>query len=404
MPLTDRAIRNIKPSDRPLRLFDGGGMYLEVSPAGGRWWRLKYRIGGKEKRLSLGVYPDVGLADARSRRDAARNLLANGVDPSERRKEEKRDAAGRAANSFEFVAREWHGKQEHLWVPHYATDVLHRLEGNLFPELGARAIASITAPMLLTELRKIEHRGSYDLAHRVLGVAGQVFRYGVATGRCERDPSGDLRGALTPHKSTNQAAVAPEELPALLRAIDGYDKIGDRLTALALRLLALTFVRTNELVGATWDEIDLDGAIWIVPAERMKMKDEHVVPLSAQALAILHEVKTLGGGSRYVFPGRNLDKPISNNTMIFALYRLGYKGKMTGHGFRAVASTMLNEASFRADVIERQLAHCERVKVRRAYNRAEYLPERRAMMQQWANMLDALAEGAQVIPLQRRAK
>lgn len=261
MPLTDRAIRNIKPSDRPLRLFDGGGMYLEVSPAGGRWWRLKYRIGGKEKRLSLGVYPDVGLADARSRRDAARNLLANGVDPSERRKEEKRDAAGRAANSFEFVAREWHGKQEHLWAPHYATDVLHRLEGNLFPELGARAIASITAPMLLTELRKIEHRGSYDLAHRVLGVAGQVFRYGVATGRCERDPSGDLRGALTPHKSTNQAAVAPEELPALLRAIDGYDKIGDRLTALALRLLALTFVRTNELVGATWTR-----STWTAPS------------------------------------------------------------------------------------------------------------------------------------------
>jgi integrase len=255
---------------------------------------------------------------------------------------------------------------------------------------------------LLAALRKIEYRGAHDLAHRVLQVAGQVFRYGVAIGRCGRDPSTDLRGALTPHKGRHQAAVTPDELPALLRAIDGYGELGDKLTGYALRLLALTFARTGELIGATWNEIDVDGATWIVPAKRMKMKTEHVVPLSRQALAILREVRALGVGSRHVFPGRNPDKPMSNNTMLFALYRLGYKGKMTGHGFRAVASTILNEAGFRADVIERQLAHCERNDVRGAYNRAEYLPERRAMMQQWADMLAALAKGAQVIPLQRR--
>jgi integrase len=403
MPLTDRAIRNAKPANKPRRLFDGGGLYLEISPSGGKWWRLKYRHGGKEKRVSLGVYPGVGLADARERRDAARKLLAGGKDPSAERKAEKREAKGRAANSFEVVAREWYGKQAHTWVESHASDVLRRLEANLFPEIGARPIADLDAPELLEAARKIEQRGAYDLAHRVLQVSGQVFRYGIATGRCKRDPSRDLRGALTPHKARNQAAVKPDELPALLRAIDGYAEVGDRQTALALRLLALTFVRTNELIGATWDEIDLEGAAWIVPAERMKMKTEHVVPLSRQAVEILRELQAIGGGSRYVFPGRNADKPISNNTMLFALYRLGYKGKMTGHGFRAVASTILNESGFRADVIERQLAHCERNDVRGAYNRAEYLPERRTMMQQWADMLGAMVEGAQVIPLQRRA-
>jgi integrase len=241
------------------------------------------------------------------------------------------------------------------------------------------------------------------LGFALLRLALQVFRYGVATGRCERDPSGDLRGALTPHKGRRQAAVTPDELPALLRAIEGYGELGDKLTGYALRLLALTFVRTGELIGATWEEIDADDATWIVPAERMKMKTEHVVPLSRQALAVLREVRASGGGNRYVFPGRNPDKPMSNNTMLFALYRLGYKGKMTGHGFRAVASTILNEAGFRSDVVERQLAHCERNDVRGAYNRAEYLPERRKMMQQWADMLAALASGARVIPLQRRA-
>lgn len=403
MPLTDRAIRNAKSAAKPVRMFDGGGMYLEVAPSGGKWWRFKYRFGGKEKRLSLGVYPDVSLMKAREKRDAARKLLAIGTDPGEKRKADQRESAGRAANSFEAVAREWYSKQAHTWVASHSTDVLRRLESNLFPEIGATPIAELTAPALLAAVRKIENRGAHDLAHRVLQVASQVFRYGVATGRCERDPAPDLRGALAPHKGRHQAAVTPEEMPALVRAIDGYGELGDKMTGCALRLLALTFVRTGELIGAVWSEIDMDGATWIVPAERMKMKTEHVVPLSRQALVILRKVRALGGGSRYVFPGGNPDKPISNNTMLFALYRLGYKGKMTGHGFRAVASTILNESNFRPDVIERQLAHCERNDVRGAYNRAEYLPERRKMMQQWADMLAALAQGAQVIPLQRKA-
>lgn len=403
MPLTDRAIRNAKPDVRATRLFDSGGLYLEIAPSGGKWWRFKYRFGGKEKRLSLGVYPAVPLAAARKRRDAARELLADGKDPSAQRKADKCEAAAKAANGFEAVAREWYAKHSRNWVATHAADVLRRLESNLFPDLGDKPIAEITAPVLLAAVRKIEHRGAHDLAHRVLQVASQIFRYGVATGRCERDPAPDLRGALTPHKSRNQAAVTPDELPALLRAIEGYGELGDKLTGYALRLMALTFVRTGELIGATWDEIDLDGATWIVPAARMKMKTEHVVPLSQQAIALLRELQAMSQGGRFVFPGRNPDKPISNNTMLFALYRLNYKGKMTGHGFRAVASTILNESGFRADVIERQLAHCERDDVRGAYNRAEYLPERRKMMQQWAEMLTAMRDGAKVIPLQRRA-
>jgi integrase len=407
-PLTDTAIRNTKPASKQQRLWDGDGLYLEVSPAGGRLWRFKYRFGGKEKLLALGKWNVVTLKDAREHRNDCRKLLARGIDPGEQRAQEKRAAAGKAANSFEAVAREWYGKQSGVWSESHADDVLRRLEANLFPEIGARPIADIDAPALLAAVRTIEKRGAHDLAHRVLQVSSQVFRYGVATGRCMRDPAPDLRGALAPHKKRNQAAVTPDELPALLRAIDGYDAIGEKLTGHALRLMALTFVRTKELIEAPWSEFDLDNAVWMIPAERMKADAEHVVPLSAQALAILRELQAIGAGSRYVFPGRNPDKPISNNTMLFALYRLGYKGKMTGHGFRAVASTILNEArtkkgarQFDADVIERQLAHCERNAVRGAYNRAEYLPERRAMMQAWADMLDAMRRGAQVIPLQR---
>lgn len=406
MPLTATAIRNAKPGKRARRLFDGGGLYLELSPAGGRWWRLKYRHGGKEKRLSLGVYPEVSLAEARERRDAARKMLANGMDPSEQRKADKREIARREADSFAAVASEWYDRQSRKWTARHADDVRRRLDANLIPELGHLPIGEIEAPALLAAVRKVESRGAYDLSHRMLGVAGQVFRYAVATGRCERDPSGALRGALTPHKARNQAAIKPEELPELLRAIERYPEIGDRQTALALRLLCLTFVRTSELIGATWDELGNldDGApTWKVPAARMKMKSEHVVPLSRQAVAILRELRAIGGDSRFVLPGRNPDKPISNNTLLFALYRLGYKGKMTGHGFRAVASSALNEAGFRPDVIERQLAHVERSKVRGAYNRAEYLPERRTMMQQWADMVDAYAHGADVVPIKRRA-
>lgn len=385
------------------KLHDGGGLYLWIYEDGRRYWRLRYWIDGKEKSLSLGVYPEISLKDARARRDENRKLMQDQLDPSTERKATKLRRRIASANSFEAVAREWYGKQLHTWVKHHADDVLRRLESNTFPFIGDRPIAQVEAPELLEMVRKIEKRGAYDLAHRVLQVCGQVFRYGIATGRCQRDVAADLRGALTPHVKKHQAAVRPEELPDLLRAIETYAAKGDLQTMYALQLLALTFVRTNELIGAEWDEFDLEAKLWMIPAERMKMRTEHIVPLADQAVAILNELKVMAGKSRFVFPGRNRDKPISNNTMLFALYRLGYKGKMTGHGFRAVASTMLNEQGWRPDVIERQLAHCERDEVRGAYNRAEYLPERVKMMQSWATYLDAIKAGAKVIPLHGQA-
>jgi integrase len=385
------------------KLHDGGGLYLWIYADGRRYWRLRYWIDGKEKSLSLGVYPEISLKDARARRDENRKLMQDQLDPSVERKAIKLRRRIASANSFEAVAREWYGKQLHTWVAHHADDVLRRLESNTFPFIGDRPIAQVEAPELLDMVRKIEKRGAYDLAHRVLQVCGQVFRYGIATGRCQRDVAADLRGALTPHVKKHQAAVRPEELPDLLRAIETYAAKGDLQTMYALQLLAFTFVRTNELIGAEWDEFDMDAKLWMIPAERMKMRTEHIVPLSDQAMAILNELKVMAGKSRFVFPGRNRDKPISNNTMLFALYRLGYKGKMTGHGFRAVASTMLNEQGWRPDVIERQLAHCERDEVRGAYNRAEYLPERVKMMQAWAIYLDAIKAGAKVIPLHGQA-
>ena len=385
------------------KLPDGDGLYLWVYLDGRKYWRLRYWQGGKEKSLSMGVYPSVSLKEARAKRDEQRKLLDANLDPSAERKAASLRKKLSVANSFEAVAREWYTKQLHTWVPHHAQDVLRRLESNIFPEIGRRPIADIEAPELLGAVQKIEKRGAYDLAHRVMQVSGQVFRYGIATGRCSRDIARDLRGALAPHKKQHQNAVRPEELPQLLRAITTYDEMGSKQTRLALQLLAQTFVRTNELIGAEWVEFDLDNALWIIPAGRMKMKTEHIVPLSRQALVILEQLKEIACGSRFVFPGRNPSKPISNNTMLFALYRLGYKGKMTGHGFRAVASTILNETGFNPDVIERQLAHCERNEVRGAYNRAEYLADRKKMMQHWADYLDSIEAGAKVIPLHGKA-
>ncbi len=385
------------------KLHDGDGLYLWVYLDGRKYWRLRYWQADKEKSLSLGVYPKVTLSDARKKRDELRKQLQADLDPSAERKATNLRKKLANVNSFEAVALEWYTKQLHTWVEHHASDVKRRLESNIFPTLGKRPIDQINALELLETIRKIEARGAYDLAHRVLQVCGQVFRYGIATGRCTRNLSTDLRDALTPHVKKHQSAVRTEDLPDLLRAIAQYDETGDKQTRLALQLLAQTFVRTNELIGAEWTEFDLDNALWIIPAGRMKMKAEHVVPLARQALAILSELKEISGGSRLVFPGRNRDKPISNNTMLFALYRMGYKGKMTGHGFRAVASTILNETGFKSDVIERQLAHCERNEVRGAYNRAEYLPERKRMMQHWADYLGSIEVGAKVVLLRGQA-
>lgn len=384
------------------KLNDGDGLYLFIHDDGAKYWRLRYRFDEKEKLLSVGVFPDISLADARKRADELRKQIANGQDPSVNRQKAKAEKKVSNANTFEVVAREWFGKQVATWAPSHTRDVKRRLEKDLFPSLGKRPIGEITAPELLAAVRKIEARGATDLAHRVLGVAGQVFRYGVATGRCVSDVSRDLRGALTPHQKTNQAAVEEKGLPDLMRAVAAYDKEpinGDTQTRLALQLIALTFVRTNELIGATWDEIDMKAAMWVIPGARMKGGKDHLVPLAKQPLAILKELKTLAGDSEYVLPGRNSNKPLSNNTILFALYRLGYKGKMTGHGFRAVASTWLNESGkFEADWVEAQLAHTPSNEVRSAYNRAKYLPARTKMMAAWANHIDTIT-GNKVVPL-----
>lgn len=393
--LSSKDCQHATSNGKPLRkVHDGGGLYLWVYADGAKRWRVRWQVGEKEKGLSLGTYPRVGLADARKARDKVQKQLADGMDPSAERQASKRAAKLATENSFEAVAVEWFGKQAPTWAPSHTRDVKRRLHADLFPALGARPIAAIGAPELLAAVRKIEARGAHDLAHRVLGVAGQVLRYGIATGVCTRDLSADLKGALTPAKRKHQPAVSPKELPDLLRAIASYDSKatgGERQTRLALQFLALTFVRTGELIGAEWTEFDLEHGVWCIPADRMKGSLEHLVPLSKQALAIVAELKLLAAGSDYILPGRNGSKPISNNTLLFSLYRLGYKSKMCGHGFRALASTILNESGlFSPDVIERQLAHIEKNEVRAAYNRAEFLPQRTTMMKWWANHLDEL--------------
>ncbi len=396
MALTDTAIRRAKPQEKPYKLFDEKGMYLHVSAAGSKLWRLKYRFAGKEKTLALGIYPERSLAEARVKRDDARKLLHDAIDPGVARKQERRERQLRSENTFEVVAREWHRNQRAKWTERHADYVLRRLNADVFPTLGPRPVADIDAPELLDVLRRIEARGAIDIAHRAQQTCGQIFRYAVATGRAKVDPSPSLRGALQAgERVRHHAALSAVELPEFLAKLENYD--GARQTTLALRLLLLTFVRTNELRGAAWAEINEDKAEWRIPAERMKMQREHIVPLSRQALGILRELRAGNGHRHYVFMNTvNHHKPMSENTMLYALYRMGYHSRATGHGFRATASTILNEQGWRPDVIERQLAHMERNKVRAAYHRSEYLAERRQMMQHWADFLDELHGRANV--------
>jgi integrase len=403
MPLTNTQIRNTKPADNPTRLFDAGGLYLEVAPSGGKWWRLKYRHAGKEKRLSLGVYPDVSLRDARDKRDEARKLLAAGVDPSQNRKATKAARAERAANSFEVVAREWYAKHSPNWAEHHGDRIIRRLERDIFPWIGARPIAEVTAPELLSAVRRIEDRGSIETAHRALANCGQVFRYAIATGRAERDPSQDLRGALPPVKGEHFAAITePSRAAELLRAIDGYQ--GTLTVRCALRLAPLVFVRPGELRTAEWADIDLDAAEWRYTVT--KTDTAHIVPLSTQAVRILRELCALTSESRFVFPGaRTNGRPMSDNAILAALRRMGIsKEEMSGHGFRAMARTILDEVlGVRPDYVEHQLAHAVRDPNGRAYNRTAHLPERRKMMQEWADYLDKLKAGAELIQLRAQA-
>lgn len=401
MPLTDLACKTAKLKERSYKLSDGGGLYLEVFPTGAKYWRMKYRFMGKEKRLAFGVYPDASIAQAREKREAARKMLAEGKDPSFVKKETILQQKIAHADSFEAVAKEWWGRQKNLWTDKYAATVLRRLENNLFPLVGKTPVAHLEAPELLNSLRIIERRGAYDMAHRCLQAAGQVFRYGIASGKCRRNPAADLEGALTPHKKRNFAAVKPAEIPGLIKAISTYGDKGRRITQIGLQLMALTFLRTVELIQTEWAEIDFENALISIPAKRMKMDDDHLVPLARQTIELLQELKQITGDSRYILPGTDYGKHMSNNTLLFALHRLGYKGKMTGHGFRTVASTFLNEMGlFREDAIERQLSHRHRNEIRRIYNKAEYLPERRKMMQFWADHLDSVAQGGKVIPFQ----
>ena len=404
MPLTDTTIRNAKPGDKPVKLYDAGGLYLEVAPAGGKWWRLKYRFNRKEKRISLGIYPDVGLKDARAKRDEARKLLAAGVDPGEQRKAAKAAGVQRDQNSFEVIAREWFAKFSPNWVASHADKIIRRFERDIFPWMGGRPIAEVTAPELLAVLRRIESRGAVDTAHRAMQNCSQVFRYAVATGRASRDPSADLRGALPPVKGKHHASITdPNTIGKLLRAINSYH--GSFITQCALRLAPLVFVRPGELRRAEWSEFDLDAAQWIIPASRMKARVKHVVPLSLQSVTILRELHSMTGSGRYIFPGmRTKGRPMSENTVNAALRYLGYTtDEMTGHGFRSMASTLLNEQGWHHDAIERQLAHAERNTVRAAYNYAEHMPERKRMMQAWADYLDGLASSADMLPLKRGA-
>lgn len=392
MPLTNIVCKNTKPIDKIQRLFDGGGLYLEISRKGHKYWYLKYRYLGKEKRLSFGVYPQVSLKDARNMRDKAKRQLADNIDPSFVKKQAKREIFIKTENQFEIIAREWHETKKEVWSARHAKTVMTRLKADIFPYLGDIPINEIKAPDLLSALRKIEERGALDIAKRARQTCGQIFRYAVATGRAETDISFALRDTLKSVKKTHYASLNENELPEFLSKLKDYD--GHIQTQLAIKFTILTFTRTGEVRGALWDEIDLDKKEWRIPAERMKMNQLHIVPLSNQVIELLNTLKQLAGDNKYIFPSQSSSvKPMSENTMLYAVYRMGYHSRTTVHGFRSTASTILNEQGFRPDVIERQLAHGEQNAIRAAYNHAQYLPERRQMMQHWADYIDRAENG-----------
>lgn len=387
MSLTDTVVRNAKSQEKPYKLTDSRGLYVLINKTG-KYFRWDYRFAGKRKTLSLGVYPDVSLKEARKKHDDMRLILSREIDPMAFKKLKKVQHESEIRNSFESVAREWFVKNKGIWTEKHAETIISRLENNIFPWLGKSDIAAVSAPMLLDSLRRIEDRGAIETAHRVKQICGQVFRYAIATGRAERDPSFDLKGALMPTRSKSMATITdPEKIAELMRAIRGYQ--GNIITRCALRLAPLTFVRPGELRHAEWAEVNLDQREWRIPAEKMKMRMAHIVPLSSQSLAVLEEIHPLTGRGKYVFPSlRTGDRPMSNNTILAALRRMGYdKAEMTGHGFRAMASTILHEQGWSSDIIERQLAHSEPNSIKAAYNYAQHLPERKKMMQSWADYL-----------------
>lgn len=388
MPLTDTTVRMAKPRPAIYKLSDGQGLYMQVAPNGSRYWRLKYRIADKEKLLALGVYPTVTLAMARQGALEARRRLHEGIDPSESKKERAREARLAAASPFETVAREWHTVMKPKWTERHAEDVIESLEKDIFPLFAKIQITELKAPEILDAIRKIEKRGAIDIAQRVRQRCAAVFAFAIGSGLAEHNPVVAMKGVFATRRKEPRKMLPQAELPTFLQRLDAYS--GDRTIKIALRLIILTMVRTVELRGARWQEFDFIRNVWSIPAERMKMRAPHLVPLSRQALELLAELKPITGGYDLVFPGRsNREQPISENTLLYALYRMGYHSRATTHGFRALASTILNESGlWRADAIERQLAHKERNAVRAAYHRAEYMEERTRMMQRWADFLD----------------
>jgi len=404
MSLTETEIRKSKPGEKPYRLPDGKGLFLFITPTGGKLWRFKYRHGGMQKLMALGKYPDVPLALARERHAEARRLLATSVDPMEQRKAEKTAEKAAVENSFQSVTAQWlEHWQEGKSLRHVDT-VRRRMAADILPCLGARPIAEIEAPELVAMANAIQGRGARDIAKRALETVGQVFRYGIAHGYSKRNPSSEIRPSdiLKSAPKTNYARIDAKELPTLLRRIEVYQ--GKQVTRLAIKLMALTFVRTSELIGAKWSEFDLENARWDIPAERMKMRTPHIVPLARQAMEVLEMLRELIGNSEWLFPGDlNAAQPMSNNTILKALERMGYKGRMTGHGFRGLASTILHEQGYAHDHIELQLAHAPRNAVSAAYNHALYLEPRAKMMQDWADFLECTQRGGKVLPFRGTA-
>jgi integrase len=407
--LTDTAVKKAKPGDKPIRMFDAGGLYLEVATSGSKLWRFKYRFEGKEKRQALGVYPDTSLAKARERRDKARQLLADGIDPGQYRKVQKAAKVALLANSFEAIAREWFAKMKPEWVDSHADKIMARLERDVFPWLGKRPITELTPVEVLSTLKRISDRGAKDTAKRAQQDCGGVFRYAIQTGRATYNPIPDLRGALPTAIGGNFAAITdPVKVGELLRAIDGFN--GTFIVKCALRLSPFLFVRPGELRQAKWADFDLDRAEWKFLVSKTKKTEEpkiHVVPLASQAVSILRELHALTGDGEFVFPGaRSNGRAMSEAAVNAALRRMGYdtKTEITGHGFRAMARTILHEVhGIAPEVIEHQLAHKVPDALGTSYNRTKFLPARKAMMQQWADYLDKLKAGAEVIPLHGNA-
>ncbi len=402
--LTNTQLRNAKPREKLYKLPDERGLQLVVFPTGSKLWQMRYRFDARDKTASLGKYPEVSLAEARDKCDQMRKQLANEIDPVEAKRVTRQKKKFAQENSFEAVARAWYVSWAAARSPRHAEYVLRRLEADVFPAIGKRPVSEIKAPELVAFMKTIEKRGALDIAKRAFQTTGQVFRYAIAHALAERNPTADVKPSdvLASRRKENYARVDAKELPNLLRKIEGYQ--GTPVTRLAIKLLALTFVRTGELIGAKWEEFDLEAGEWRIPAERMKMRTPHIVPLSKQAIQILQVLHGVTGHSKFLFPGeRDHSKPISNNTILKALERMGYKGRMTGHGFRGLASTILHEKDFDHAHIELQLAHQERNQVSASYNHATYLTQRTKMMQWWADYLDQQLAGNVVSIKTRRA-